>query len=117
MSRQLAATRDTVLPGATTLEAPAPVIRRRRPNYAPYLLLAPSLLFLVVFFAWPMVESLLLAFEGAGGVWSAEPIQRMASDLAFWEAIRNTLLLTAIVVPAQVILALTMSLLLMSGLR
>ncbi len=116
MSSQLAATHDTVAPSAA-LEAPAPIIRRRRRPIAPYLLLAPTLIFLAVFFAWPMVESLLLAFEGANGAWSVEPIQRMTSDLAFWEAIRNTLLLTAIVVPAQVILALTMSLLLMSGLR
>ncbi|MDP8924385.1 MAG: sugar ABC transporter permease [Chloroflexota bacterium] len=116
MSSQLAATHDTVAPSAA-LEAPAPIIRRRRRPIAPYLLLAPTLIFLAVFFAWPMVESLLLAFEGANGAWSVEPIQRMTSDLAFWEAIRNTLLLTAVVVPAQVILALTMSLLLMSGLR
>ena len=115
MSSQLAAARDTVVPSAA-LEAPAP-IRRRRPNVAPYLLLAPTLVFLAVFFAWPMVESLLLAFAGADGALSVEPVRRMTSDLAFWEAIRNTLLLTAIVVPAQVILALTMSLLLMSGLR
>ena len=115
MSSQLAATRAAQVPSAA-LDAPAP-IRRRRPNVAPYLLLAPTLIFLAVFFAWPMVESLLLAFAGTDGALSVEPVRRMTSDLAVWEAIRNTLLLTAIVVPAQVILALTMSLLLMSGLR
>ncbi len=36
--------------------------RRRQINWAPYLLLLPSTLFLVIFFAWPMFRSLTLAF-------------------------------------------------------
>jgi multiple sugar transport system permease protein len=41
----------------------------------------------------------------------------MVGDTTFWEAIRNTLLLTVIIVPTQVVLALIMALLLMAGLR
>ncbi len=36
---------------------------RRKWNLAPYLLILPSFLYLVVFFAWPMVRSLQLAFQ------------------------------------------------------
>jgi multiple sugar transport system permease protein len=84
---------------------------------APYGLLAPTVLFLALFFAWPMVQSLVLAVQDADGRLSLEPLQRMAGDVQFGEAIKNTLLLTAVVVPAQVLLALVMSLLLVAGLR
>jgi multiple sugar transport system permease protein len=84
---------------------------------APYLLLAPTVGFLALFFAWPMAQALLLAIQDTDGRWSLEPLRRMVGDTAFGEAVRNTLLLTAVVVPAQVILALVMALLLVAGLR
>lgn len=37
--------------------------RRRNPNWAPYLLILPSLIYLALFFAWPMVQGLLLAIR------------------------------------------------------
>lgn len=37
-------------------------MRKLRFNFAPYLLILPSFIFLAVFFAWPMVRSLQLAF-------------------------------------------------------
>ena len=101
---------------ATALEAPAPPARGRRPILTPYYLLAPTLAFLAVFFAWPMFQALILAVQD-NQRFSLAPLQRMADDVVFWEAIRNTLLLTAVVVPAQVFLALLMSFLLMAGLR
>lgn len=104
------------LADAAALAAPAPPARGRRRVLTPYYLLAPTLAFLAIFFAWPMVQSLILAVQDEGR-FSLEPIQRMTSDVLFWEAIRNTLLLTALVVPAQVILALVMSLLLAANLR
>ena len=90
---------------------------RRRRTWTPYLLLAPAGLFLAVFFAWPMVQALVLAVQDVDGRLSVEPLRRMTDDVQFREAIKNTLLLTAIIVPAQVFLALIMSFLLMAGLR
>jgi multiple sugar transport system permease protein len=91
--------------------------RGRRRETAPYLLLAPTLLFMAAFFLWPMLQALVLAFQDSSGAWSLGPILRMVNDAKFWEAIRNTIGLTLVVVPAQVILALVMSLVLMAGLR
>jgi multiple sugar transport system permease protein len=102
--------------GVATLEAPAPPARGRRRELTPYYLLAPTLGFLAIFFAWPMFQALILAVQEEGR-FSAAPLQRMVNDVVFWEAIRNTLLITAVVVPAQVVLALIMSLLLVAGLR
>jgi multiple sugar transport system permease protein len=98
-------------------EAPAPVARGRRRELTPYWLLAPSIAFLAAFFVWPMLQALVLAVQDSSGALSLEPIRRMALDPKFLEATRNTILLTLVVVPAQVVLALIMSLVLMSGLR
>ncbi len=92
-------------------------MRRRRREQTPYLLLAPTLAFMAIFFAWPMVQALILAVQDSSGAFSLDPIRRMAGDVKFFEAIRNTVLLTIVVVPAQVVLALIMSLVLMAGLR
>jgi multiple sugar transport system permease protein len=44
-----------------------PISRRRRKiNWAPYLLILPSLVYLMLFFAWPMVQALILAVREEG---------------------------------------------------
>ena len=80
-------------------------------RYLPYLLILPSVLFLLVFFGWPLLSALVLAFREGEGVGLGN-FRRMAQDLYFGDALRNTLLLTAIVVPLQLALALAMGLLL-----
>jgi multiple sugar transport system permease protein len=41
---------------------------RKRINWAPYLLILPSLLYLALFFAWPMVQGLILAVREEGAL-------------------------------------------------
>jgi multiple sugar transport system permease protein len=77
-------------------------------KHLPYLLLAPAALFLCVFFLYPFVLVAIEAFT-RGGVATTENFRTMASHWKFPEAMRNTLLLTAIVVPAQLALALGMA--------
>src|SRR4029077_6848206 len=91
--------------------------RRRRLPPAPYALLAPTVLYLLVFFAWPMLQSLVLAFQDAEGTWSLSAVERMTSDLHFGDAVKTTLLFAGVVIPLQTILAVGMALLLMTGLR
>ncbi|EIM28671.1 carbohydrate ABC transporter permease [Microvirga lotononidis] len=78
----------------------------------PFLLLAPSALFLVAFFLWPMLDAAILAFQDGQGHWSLTNFVRMAQDLHFIPALGNTFLIVGIVVPLQVMLALAMALLL-----
>jgi multiple sugar transport system permease protein len=111
MSSQVAATAE---PTALTAR-PRPSTRWR--TLTPYALLAPTVVFLAIFFAWPMVQALVLAFQDASGAWSLAPIQRMSGDLNFGDAVRITLIFAAVVIPLQALLALGMALLLMSGLR
>src|SRR5919198_158783 len=89
----------------------------RRPEVVPYALLAPTVIFLAVFFAWPMIQALVLAFQDSSGAWSLAPVQRMAGDLRFGDAIKLTLIFAGVVIPLQTVLAMAMALLLASNLR
>ncbi len=83
---------------------------KQRRNWAPYILLVPSLLFLLFFFATPMFNSFVLAFQTPDGAWSLESIQLMIDDVNFWPAISATLTLVIIVIPFQLALAMAMAL-------
>jgi multiple sugar transport system permease protein len=74
----------------------------------PYLLLLPATLFLLVFFVYPFVQIAVLAFSGPGG-FTVQPFQTMASHWKFGTALWNTVLLAAIVVPIQLVMALGMA--------
>ncbi|WP_445500300.1 carbohydrate ABC transporter permease [Microvirga sp. G4-2] len=82
-----------------------------RASWIPYALIAPAVLFLAAFFIVPLVQTIWLSFSSEEGVGLAN-YARMAGDLNFSLAIRNTFLLTAIVVPLQVALALAMAVML-----
>ncbi|MCW3475347.1 carbohydrate ABC transporter permease [Limobrevibacterium gyesilva] len=87
----------------------------RNTRLAPYLLIAPSLLFLAVLFLVPLVQTVALAFQadGPGGAaWSTANFARMAGDLNFADAIINTFEIVVIVVPLQLCLALGMAMML-----
>lgn len=78
---------------------------------SPWLLLAPSLVFMLLLFGWPLVQGLLVAFR-SDGAFTLENWSRMFADPYFLRALRNTLLLVVIVVPIQFVLAIGMALLL-----
>jgi len=95
---------------ATTTTTAARVATRRRLGWAPYALLAPSLVYLAVFFALPMVNAFGLAFQGDEGGYSLEPVRRMLGDERFAKALTTTLLLVVIIVPIQFVVAMGMAL-------
>jgi multiple sugar transport system permease protein len=78
----------------------------------PYLLIGPSVLFLLVLFLLPLGQTILLSLTSESGGLSLEAYQRMVGDLNFATAMRNTLALVVIVVPLQIALALGMGLML-----
>ncbi len=82
----------------------------------PYLLIAPAIALLAVLFVMPLVQTALLAFRAPGPlgtpVWSGAHLARMASDLNFTDALRNTMGLVVVVVPAQFVLAMAMAVML-----
>ena len=104
------------VPAALQPGRPAPA-RRRRPSWVPYLLLAPSVVYLVVFFIVPLLQGLRLAFTGTDGQWGLATVHQMLNDPGFWSAVWNTLIMLAIILPVQLVLALAMSLLVNAKLR
>src|SRR3990172_8785656 len=90
---------------------------RRWRQLTPYLLLLPSVIFLLIFFAYPMVEAFALAFRAEGGGWTLKHFQTMVKDVAFAPAFRTTLLLILIIIPVQFVLALVMALLVQAKLK
>jgi multiple sugar transport system permease protein len=85
-------------------------MRLRRRGWAPYLLLAPSVLYLALFFAAPMVQSFGLAFQDPQGNWSLASIQAMVGDPRFREALLTTLALIVLILPLQFAVAMAMAL-------
>ena len=79
---------------------------------APYVLIAPSVIFLLVLFIWPLAETALMAFKTADGTWTSQYVSKMLGDLNFGIALKNTLILVAIVVPLQMVVALGMAMML-----
>jgi multiple sugar transport system permease protein len=87
-----------------------------RSNRIALMLLAPSALFLVIFFAWPMVQAILLAVRDEDG-FTLDYLSRMVDDRNFGPALRNTAGIIVLVIPLQFILALIMALVVSAKLR
>ena len=87
------------------------------PPWAPWLFLAPFLLLFALFTLWPLVQSLLLAFQQTFGPKSstyvgADNFTFLLRDPMFWKAVRNTALYTLGAVVIQLPIALGLALLL-----
>jgi multiple sugar transport system permease protein len=67
--------------------------------------------FLAAFFVYPMLQALAISIRDTGGGFTLRHFQALAADSYFTGAVRNSLLLTAIVIPIQVALALVIALL------
>ncbi len=89
----------------------------RREDALPLALLLPAIFYLILLIVVPMVQALLLAFQTDEGGLTTEHFQRMTGDVAFRDAIRNTLVLLVLIVPAQIVMALVMALLVHSRIR
>src|SRR5688572_9571266 len=82
-----------------------------RSRLLPYLLIAPSVVFLVLLFVIPLVQTIGLAFTGRDGA-LLENFRRLAGDINFGLSIRNTFLLVLTVIPLQIAFALAMAMML-----
>lgn len=78
----------------------------------PYLLIAPSALFLMALFVWPLAETALMAFIKPDGTPTLDYVRKALGDIYFLPALKNTMWLVAMIVPIQVALALSMAVLL-----
>jgi multiple sugar transport system permease protein len=77
----------------------------------PYVLIAPSVIFLILLFIFPLVQTIALSFT-ENEAYSLGNFRKMFADLNFGVAMRNTFLLVLVVIPLQLALALGMSMML-----
>src|ERR687895_2447705 len=77
----------------------------RRLGWAPYALLLPSLVYVVLFFATPMAQAFALALQDTTGNVSFASVERMLRDANFRNAVLTTLTLVVLVLPVQFVLA------------
>ncbi|MBJ7603200.1 MAG: sugar ABC transporter permease [Candidatus Dormibacteraeota bacterium] len=71
---------------------------------------------MTLFFAWPAVQTLLIAFQKANGSWTLDNFGAMARDTDFRLALRNTLLVLVLIIPIETTIALLMAVLAQSRL-
>lgn len=92
----------------------AAVARKPRQTLAPYLFLAPYLVVFAVFWAWPIVQSVLFSFQNTRvNPWRFQPSLnwgRLFHDAAFASALKNTFLILAVQVPIMLALAVVLAL-------
>lgn len=77
----------------------------------PYWLILPTVLYVLFFFALPMIQAFGLAFRAGDGGFTLRHVQTMLGDGDFGNALRFTLLLLVVILPLQFLVALTMALL------
>lgn len=90
---------------------------RPRSDFAPYILLFPSVALLAVLVLWPMARAFLLAFQNPAGSWTSANFHTMRTDYQFWPAVKNTLLITVTIIPVELVLAFCMAMIVQSGIR
>ena len=92
----------------------------RQRNIVAYGFLAPYLLIFAVFWIWPIISSFLISFQATRTLpWRYVPgfnWGRLIGDPAFYNALRNTLVILVIQVPVMIALATVMAVLLNSPL-
>jgi multiple sugar transport system permease protein len=103
----------------TTIAQETVLTRRRRrwEGLLPYWLIFPTVVYLGLFFVWPMIQALGLALRDETGSWTFTAFDTMVHDAAFDDAMRFTFLLILVIVPIQFVLAFGMALLLNARLR
>ena len=79
------------------------------------LLILPTILYLLVFIGYPLVSTFIMAFSSDEGFLGN--FRQLMSNKDFWDALKNTVLLTAVIVPIQLVLAIGLALFINSRFR
>lgn len=74
----------------------------------PFLLFSPLIAYLILFMGIPLIQTFILAFTSPQGPWGN--FERLVRSGEFWVTLQNTLVITGIIVPLQLILGLALAL-------
>ncbi|HPC77893.1 MAG TPA: sugar ABC transporter permease, partial [bacterium] len=79
-------------------------------RFIPYLLCLPAIIYLAIFIGYPLIQAFVLAFTSRSGGISLENFSYILSSQGFKEAFLNTIIISGIVIPLQIIFSLLLSL-------
>jgi len=80
-------------------------------------LVLPSVVYLLVFFAYPFFQGVRLAFTSQSGAFGFSTLHTMFTDTGFVSSITNTLIMLGILLPVQFALAMVMALMVNSRVK
>ena len=82
-----------------------------RDSLVPYLLVLPSLAYMAFFIGYPLVEGVRLAFVGEDGRFTLDNVRHLLFSVhsKFWDALKFTTLLVAVIIPIEVALAVVLA--------
>ncbi|MCD6195421.1 MAG: sugar ABC transporter permease [Staphylothermus sp.] len=82
-------------------------------KYTPYFLILPTLAYMVFFIGYPLVQGIMLAFFDEKGRFTLENVNYLlyGPGSLFWDALKYTILLAAVIIPIQVSIAFGLALL------
>jgi N,N'-diacetylchitobiose transport system permease protein len=112
---------STLAPPVAPAAPPPPAARRRRRTAAPFALLAPSVVMLVVFIGWPLVQMVVMSFQEFGRAQIfGQPAEFIAldnyiavlGDAEFWMVLGRSILLCIVCVAATMVLGVVIAVLL-----
>lgn len=95
---------------------------RRNDYFWAYMMIAPTSLGLLVFYTWPLIQSVYFSMTewGAFGKyeWTGlENYERLLQDTELWLALKNTIIYTVITVPLSIMISLIVAVLLARKIR
>ncbi len=83
---------------------------KRAAQYAPYALLFPALVFVLLFKIYPVISVMIGSFFRKGEL-SLRTYQILFGDRVFWNSLVTTLKMNAVMIPLQIVISLIMALL------
>lgn len=82
-------------------------------KYLPYILITPSIVYMLIFVGYPLIQAVILAFTDSSGHFTLANLDYLLYSpfSRFWDALKYTLLLAGVIIPIQALLAIGLSLL------
>ena len=79
-------------------------------KYFPYLIIAPTIILILLFKIYPILENVFTSFLWKGG-WSTRSYEMIFADKTFWKSLWLTIKFNLILTPIQVVISIGMALL------
>ena len=95
----------------TKIKPPISLSKDTRKKMVPYLLIAPVIIYYIIFWLFPVISSIIESFRNVDGIWTLSNYIYIFKDSVFYEALFNTAFLVIFSVTIEFLLAFGLALL------